>query len=135
MTTVIQQRVRLRASPEALWDSYLDSKRHAALTGRKVIISRKAGTKFSAFAGMIRGRNLLVIPKRMIVQAWRAKHWKATDPDSILVLSFRKVRGGGQIDLVHVNVPGHDYQGVKKGWSTYYWKPWKSYLERIARKN
>jgi hypothetical protein len=66
----------------------------------------------------------------MIVQAWRARNWKASDPDSILVLCFGKAPGGGRIDLVHVNVPAHDHKGVTQGWPKFYWTPWKRYLAK-----
>ena len=42
-------------------------------------------------------------------------------------------RKRGRIDLVHVNVPAHDYWGVEKGWKNFYWKPWRRYLARLAR--
>ena len=41
---------------------------------------------------------------------------------------------GGRIDLVHANVPAHDYAGVKTGWTRYYWQPWKAYLRTSGRK-
>ncbi len=134
MTRAIVQRIRLNAPPDALFDTYLDSKRHAAVTGRKVSITRKAGTRFQAFDGIIVGRTLLVVPKRLIVQAWRARHWKRKDLDSILILTFQKAPKGGQIDLMHVNVPRHDHAGVQKGWHLYYWKPWRAYLQRTRRR-
>ena len=132
MTSIIRQQVRLPASPAQLYRMYLNSKTHTAMTGQKVRISRRVGEKFSAFNGMITGRNLLIIPNNMIVQAWRAKSWKKSDPDSILVLTFHKAPGGAKISLVHVNVPSHDYRGVTKGWANYYWKPWRAYLKRKA---
>jgi len=130
MAKIIQQTVRFKASPEELFDTYLDSKKHAAVIGSPVSISRKVGGKFVAFDGMISGKNLLIVPKRLIVQAWRAKPWKKRDPDSILILRFSKAPGGGRIDLAHVNVPAYDHAGVTKGWHKYYWKPWKRYLKR-----
>ena len=36
----------------------------------------------------------------------------------------------GRIDLVHVNVPDHDYTGVSKGWKEHYWRPWRRFLAR-----
>jgi activator of HSP90 ATPase len=66
----------------------------------------------------------------MIVQAWRASHWKDSDLDSILVLTFSRAAGGGKVDLVHVGVPQHDHKGVTQGWPKYYWKPWKAYLKK-----
>jgi activator of HSP90 ATPase len=130
MTKAIQQSVRFRARPEELFEMYLDSKKHSVATGGAAQMSRKAGGAFTAWNGQLRGRNLLIVPKRMIVQAWRATHWKASDPDSILILQFSKAPGGGQVDMVHANVPQHDHKGVTKGWSQYYWKPWKKYLSR-----
>ncbi len=133
MTKAIQQSVRFSASPETLFEMYLDSNKHCAATGGRARLSRKAGGKFTAWNGQLRGRNLLIIPNKLIVQAWRATHWPASDPDSILVLRFSKASGGGRVDLVHVNVPAHDHKGVKQGWPHYYWKPWKRYLALKSR--
>jgi activator of HSP90 ATPase len=128
MTRPIQQSVRFSCSPEALFEMYMDSAEHTASTGQRARISRRAGGRFTVFGGMLQGRNLLVVPNRMVVQAWRSTNFKRTDSDSILVLEFRKVPGGSQIDLVHVNVPPQDHKGVSQGWPQYYWKPWKAYL-------
>lgn len=44
----------------------------------------------------------------MIVQSWRAKPWKKSDPDSILILLFHKTGRGGQIELIHTGMPNSD---------------------------
>lgn len=129
MANIIQQTVTLKASPKALFDTYLDARKHAAVIGDKVSIRRKVGAMFTAFGGTLKGRNLILVPGRMIVQSWRAKSWKKTDPDSLLILQFRKVAGGGQIDLVHVGMPDYDYKPIKRGWPKYYWNPWKACLK------
>ena len=129
MTKAIQQSVRFPVPPEELFDTYLDAKRHAAVTGGKVSIAARAGGKFTAFDGMILGRNLVIVPKRLIVQAWRSAQWKDDDLDSILTLLFSATAGGGRIDLFHVNVPAHDHEGVTEGWKKYYWRPWREYLK------
>src|SRR5262245_45900976 len=130
MTTVIRQSVELAASPEDLFDTYLDRRRHAAVTDGKVSISPRVGRSFSAFDGMITGRNLHILPKRLIVQSWRSAGWRDGDADSILVLSFGlgKRKGMGRIDLIHIGVPDHDRDGVTKGWPQSYWRPWRKYL-------
>jgi activator of HSP90 ATPase len=94
----------------------------------------QAGVQFTAFDGMLLGKNLVVVPNRLIVQAWRASHWKKSDLDSILILTFSKAPGGGRIDLVHVGVPQHDHKGVSQGWPKYYWEPWKAYLKARSAK-
>jgi activator of HSP90 ATPase len=129
MTKPIVQSVTFKSSPEELFAIFTDSKKHSAATGAKARVSAKAGAKWTAYDGMILGKNLVVVPGRMIVQAWRASHWNGSDPDSILIMNFSQAVGGGRIDLVHVGVPQHDHQGVSKGWPQYYWKPWKAYLK------
>jgi activator of HSP90 ATPase len=130
VTSPIRQSIVLKDLPGELFDTFLDSKRHSAITGAPAKVSRRSGAAFTAFGGALRGRNLLILPRRMIVQAWRSSHWKASDPDSILILCFSKARGAGRIDLVHVNVPTHDHKGVSLGWPKHYWAPWKKYLAK-----
>ncbi len=130
MAKTIQQSVTFSASPEALYDIYMDSKKHGAAVGSKASVSRKVGGRFSVFGGGVSGKNLAVVPNRTVVQTWRGNTWKSTDPDSILILTFSRAPGGGRIDLVHANVPDHDQAGIKSGWHKYYWRPWKAYLRK-----
>lgn len=132
MVNVIQQMVTFRAAPAVLFELYMDAAKHSAATGSKAVISKLPGRRFTAFNGVLSGRNLLIVPRRMIVQSWRSSQWKKTDADSILMLFFSKVPAGGRIALVHVNVPDHDYKGVSEGWEKYYWQPWREYLQRRA---
>jgi activator of HSP90 ATPase len=127
MPPVIQQSARFRTTPHELFNLYMDAGKHSLVTGAKAKISRKAGASWSAFNGMIGGKNLFILPSQMIVQAWRAPSWKKQDW-SILVLRFSKVAGGSQIDLIHAGVPAYDQKGVRAGWPKFYWKPWKKYL-------
>lgn len=129
MTPIIQQSVRFRTRPQALFELYMDPKKHIRPTGALARISRRTGSKFSAFDKQSEGKTLHVVPGKRIVQFWRATHWKNGD-GSILVLNFRRVAGGAQIDLVHIGVPSYDQKGVRKGWPKYYWRPWKKYLSQ-----
>lgn len=133
MTPVIQQSVRFRTSPQALFDLYLDSRRHSLSTGAPATISRKMGGKFKAFKGQLEGKNLLIVPGKQIVQLWRATHWRKQDW-SILILSFSAATGGAEVDLIHVGVPAYDHKGVSRGWPQYYWRPWKKYLSKSVAK-
>ena len=130
MPKTIQQSVTLPAPAERLFAMYLDPKIHEAFTGAPVTISSDPGSEFRAFNGMLSGRMLYTVPKRMIVQSWRASHWKPEDVDSILTLTFWPEGDAGRIELVHANVADHDFQGVTEGWENYYWKPWREYLQK-----
>jgi activator of HSP90 ATPase len=134
MTKAIQQSVRFAAPPANLFEMYLDSKKHTAATGGKATLSRKAGGAFTAWDKMLRGRNLVIVPNKLIVQTWRSVNFKPGDANSILILEFSKAPGGGRVDLVHVNVPPQDHKGVTRGWPNYYWKPWKKYLAAKSKK-
>ncbi|HVN82348.1 MAG TPA: SRPBCC domain-containing protein [Terriglobia bacterium] len=116
-------------SARKLYDMYLSPSAHAAFTGAPVIISRKPGSKFSAFGGEITGTTLATVPNQLIVQRWRSSNFAPNDPDSILILSFIPLNANSaRIDLVHVDVSDIDYKGVKEGWPKYYWKPWRKAL-------
>jgi activator of HSP90 ATPase len=131
MTRPIRQSVTLAAPAAALYRMYVNAKTHAAITGGKVVVSARRGSKFSAFGGLLRGRTLHTVPGRLIVQAWRSASFRKHDVDSTLVLRF--VPLGAQrarIELTHVDVPPHDHRGVTNGWKKYYWRPWRRYLKR-----
>ena len=129
MLRIVRQSVVLPASAKRLYAMYLNPKSHAAITGGKVRIGARAGTPFSAFGGALSGRMLQTVPGKLVVQAWRSKAFHKGDHDSTLILRFLPAgRNRGRIELVHVNVPKHDYRGVNEGWKTYYWKPWRKLL-------
>ncbi len=130
MARTIHLAASLPASPDELFDMYLDAESHAAITGAPVSIGAYAGAEFRAFDGALQGTILQVVPKRLIVQSWRAAHWKASDIDSTLILTFWPERRGTRIELAHVNVADHDFAGVSEGWETYYWTPWREYLKK-----
>ncbi len=132
MTSTIEQSVSFSATPAKLYEFFMDSAKHTAATGMPAKVSKKVGGKWTAFGGMLLGKNLVLIPNRMIVQTWRSSGWKKGDADSILIVTFEKSGGETKVHLAHVGVPEHDHAGVTQGWVKYYWEPWKAYL--AARK-
>lgn len=130
MAKIVKQSVLLPASAKELYATYLSPKGHGAVTGGKVVIGSRPGSNFRAFGGALSGRMLQTVPGRLIVQSWRSSAFKKGDPDSTLILRFTAKGKHARVDLVHVNVPDHDYNGVNKGWKSYYWKPWRKYLAR-----
>ena len=131
MLRIVKQSVVLPATPKELYAMYLSPRTHGAITGAKVQIGARPGARFRAFGGALRGHILRTVPGRLIVQAWRSTAFHKRDHDSTLILRFLPAgRNRGRIDLVHVNVPAHDYRGVNRGWKNYYWKPWRKFLAR-----
>lgn len=128
---IVKQSIVLPATPRALYSMYLSPRAHGAITGGAVQVGSRPGSRFRAFGGALNGRMLHTVPGRLIVQAWRSTAFRKGDHDSTLILRFLPAgRNRGRIDLVHVNVPAHDYGGVNRGWKNYYWKPWRKFLAR-----
>ena len=132
MAKNIVQQATFPVSPQTLYKMFLDSKEHSAACGGKAKISPRVGGKFTAWDGSLWGRTLLLNPGKMIVQSWRSTGFKASDPDSILILKFSGDAKHGTISMIHANVPESDAKGVTSGWPLYYWKPWAKYLESRA---
>jgi hypothetical protein len=112
---------------------YLDPSAHAAFTGFPVAIGSGPGSPFHAFNKQISGQILAVVRPRLVVQSWRSVKFDDADPDSTLILTFTSESanvGEGRIDLVHLDVPEHDFDGVTEGWQKHYWGPWRTYLEK-----
>jgi hypothetical protein len=135
MRRVIRQSEVLSAPAETLFSMYTDSSAHAAITGFPVTIAAEAGAEFRAFGGQLSGVVVAVVEPSVIVQTWRSTKFHDNDPDSILILAFSPVDATcetGRIDLIHLDVPEHDYEDVTKGWHKYYWSPWRALLQARA---
>ena len=129
MRSVIQQSVVLPTSGERLFEMYVSADQHSAFTGSPVKIGAEPGATFSAFEGALSGTMLVSVKPTLVVQSWRSTNFTEEDPDSTLILQFKSLgKEEGQIDLVHVDVPPQDYDGVTNGWEKYYWTPWRNFL-------
>ena len=127
MCRPVHQEVTLHAAPKEVYDAYLDSARHARITGEGAKMSRKVGGRFTAGGTYISGYNLELVPGKRIVQAWRASEW----PDgaySILRLELRAQGKGTRLTVDHVGIPDRFRDGVDDGWHQFYWEPMKTYF-------
>ena len=127
-TKNIRQSVIIKATPREVYEALMDSIKHSEFTRSKASISRTVGGAISAYDGYITGKTLQLIKKKMIVQSWRSSDFKSNDLDSILILCFEKKGNDAKVNMMHANVPDHQYLGVKGGWNYFYWKPWRKYI-------
>src|SRR5215470_6316898 len=123
MRTVMSQSIVLPAPAESLFVMYTDPAKHAVITGAPVAISLEPGSPFQAFNGALAGATLQIIPQRLVIQSCARPNFNDGDPDSTLILAFAPEGTNGRIDLVHLDVPAHNYQSVVEGWETHYWGP------------
>lgn len=130
MRNTIVKSVTLPAPAAELYRMYLDSDAHSAFTGAAAKISEEPGSPFEAFGGLIRGTTLQAVRPRLIVQSWRSVNFSDDDPDSTLIITFTPEDDDGRIDLVHIDVPDADLQGVTGGWESRYFSPWLDWLQQ-----
>ena len=135
MPKTITQKIVFKNIPAAtLYNTYIDSKEHSAAIGAPVKIQKKEGSIFSADGNYITGKNFQLAKDKLIVQSWRASDWSKSDPDSTFILLFEQNGKDGIINMVHANVPDKEFEGIKKGWNDYYWRPWKKYFSSGGKK-
>jgi activator of HSP90 ATPase len=128
MATIIQKVLFKNTTREALYDLYMNAKKHSMIADSPVEISEKVGDSFNAFNGYITGKNLHIEKNRLIVQSWRGADWNTKDPDSAFLISLEQKGEDVILHMVHANVPDDMEKSLDKGWHENYWNPWKQYL-------
>jgi uncharacterized protein YndB with AHSA1/START domain len=118
------------ASPEAVYDAWLDSAGHSAMTGGKAKASDKAGGAFTAWDGDISGKNIELARGKRIVQSWRTRRFSDADPDSTIIVTLAPVKEGTLLTLEHCDAPdGDEHKGYQNGgWEDHYFAPMKKYF-------
>lgn len=118
---------QIPGAPENIYSAWLDSKKHAAMTGGQANVSSKAGDPFDAWDGYIQGKNLVLEYPRRILQSWRTTEFAEDEQDSLLEILFDTAGDGTKITIRHSNLPEHGMQ-YKQGWIDAYFIPLKTYF-------
>jgi activator of HSP90 ATPase len=118
------------ATPEEIFDTWLDSRGHSEMTGSPANASSEAGAEFEAWNGYIRGRNIILERPARIVQSWRTSNFDASDPDSQIEVLLESKRGGSQLTIHHTRLPAHGSR-YETGWPEHYFEPMRSYFLRL----
>ena len=129
-TTIIKQTVKIPATPEQVYDAFMDAKKHAKFTGSKATSDPVVGGSFTAWDGYIIGKNLELEKGKKIVQEWVTTEWPEGYPPSKFELTLKKTEGGTEILMVQSNVPVEQKEELKEGWTEFYWKPLKDYFNK-----
>ena len=128
MSVAIQQEVLIKAKPERVYSALTEASQFSAFTGGKPAeISAEPGGSFSGFGGMIRGRQIELIPGKRLVQAWRAGNWPE---GQYSIVRFELVAEGSNTRL-HFEQSGHPQElgpHLEAGWHKMYWEPLNAYF-------
>lgn len=119
------------ASPNKVYNAWLDSEEHASMTGDTARVSAVAGEPFEAWGGYIQGRNIELEAGKRILQSWRTSEFEDSDPDSLLEVVFSTEGSGTRVTIRHSNLPPHGMQ-YQQGWIDSYFTPMKEYFLKLA---
>ena len=130
-TRTIKQTVTFHTPPEKLYALLLDSKRMSKIHGGKSTMTRRTNGIFTVFDGYCHGYNIELVEGKKIEQAWHfAEEGWPEDHFSICTFLLETSPKGTKLSFTQTGVPEHKYDSLKEGWSTYYWKPIASFLEK-----
>ena len=129
MSKIIRQTATFRASPHAVYELLMDSRKHGALAGGEAKISRKVGRGFSISDGDMTGQNLELVPDEKIVQSWRYRNW-TPGVYSTATFALAKVGTKTRLTFTQSGVPDEHYDEIKQGWIDYYWQPMKQLFDK-----
>jgi activator of HSP90 ATPase len=116
-------------TPQAIYDAWLDSAGHAAMTGGKAAQATPTpGGRFTAWEGYISGANLDLEAGRRIVQSWRTTKFTPDDPDARIEVLLEPATGGTRITVAHSNVPDGHTSYRDGGWQRSYFDPMKRHF-------
>ncbi|WP_373047858.1 SRPBCC domain-containing protein [Vulgatibacter sp.] len=111
------------ASPQRIYDAWLDAATHAAFTNTAVMIEPGIGGSYTAGDGYIAGQTLWLDPGRLIVQSWRTSDFPEEAEDSRLEVHLEAVEGGTRVVIDHREIPAGQGNQYEEGWRHWYLAP------------
>lgn len=118
------------ASAAAIYDSFLDSDAHTAMTGAPAVVNAELDKTFTAWEGYITGKNIELRPKAYIKQSWRTAHFLEGQEDSIVEITLDEIDvNKTRVTIHHSNLTeaGRKYE---TGWFAHYFEPMKNFFEK-----
>ena len=115
------------AKAQDIYNAWLSSEGHTAMTGGEASCGAQEGEEFSAWDGYIWGKNLALRPNKRILQSWRTSEFSDDEEDSELEVILEETNGQTKVTLNHKNLPAHGEQYIK-GWDKHYFIPMKEYF-------
>ncbi len=128
MKSGFKMSVTLDASAQQIYDAWMSTDGHSAMTGSAAQVDPKIGGAFSAWDGYIFGKTLELEAPRRIVQAWRTTEFPEDAVDSRLEVLLEEKNGKTKLTLIHNDLPEDQADSYKVGWKDFYFKPMKKYF-------
>jgi activator of HSP90 ATPase len=120
--------VTVNAKADKIYEAYLSSEGHTAITGSPARVDGTVDGDFSAWDGYIQGMFLELEKNKRILQAWRTSEFPLEAEDSIVEILLEENHGKTKLTLKHSNIPEGQADDYKTGWEDFYFKPIKEYF-------
>jgi activator of HSP90 ATPase len=128
MTYDFEQSATIPAAPSAIYEAWMSSAGHSAMTGGAAKVDPRVGGEFSAWDGYITGRTLELEPGHRILQSWRTSEFTDSDADSTIEVTLDAVGDGTLLSLAHRGVPSGHRGYEDGGWQSNYFDPMIDYF-------
>ena len=125
--TGIHQEAVFKTTPDRICAALTDAQQFSKMTGAAAEISPDPGGAFSLFGARIVGRNIELVPRQRIVQAWRSQGW-ASGAWSIVRFEIKEQGPETRLILDHAGFPVASAESLRTGWHEHYWEPLKKYF-------
>jgi len=123
-TSTIKVSHVFQASPQDLWDLFVNPRKMEHFTQARVMVDPKEGGFFQLYDGVITGCFTELKGYTQMSFAWRLRDWKEGH-NSQVTINFVKSSGGTKFELTQSGVPSNDAERTKQGWKTYYFERWR----------
>ena len=122
----------IHAAPERIYQAWLDSREHTAMTGGQATVDPNIGGRFSAWDGYIEGFTVELEPGRRIVQKWRTSEFPAEAVDSVVEVRLERLDNGTRVAFLHSEIPEGQATRYEESWRTRYLEPMARYFSQGA---
>src|SRR5579862_3721348 len=116
----IEQTYHMHATPTAVWAALTDPKLINQWGGGPAEMSPSTGKSFRLWDGDIYGKNLEVVPEKLLVQSWSDSSF--LEPSTVR-FELSTSEAMTTVHLVHSGVPDDRAADIDDGWRTYYLGP------------
>lgn len=126
----ITQKVTVPAPPAKVYEAFVNARVHAAFTGAAATGAARVGGRFTAWDGYIHGVHRELVKGKKVVQDWATTEWTEGAPPSRVEFTFKAVKGGTAVRMVHSHVPAEQAGAYRQGWIDFYWAPLQAYFSK-----
>ena len=121
----IKQAYKINASVEKVWEALVNPEIINKWGGGPAKMSDKL-EDFSLWGGDVYGKNIEVVPCKLLKQEWYGGKWAKP---SIMSFKLSEKDGLTTVELFQTDIPDEEEKDIDMGWKDYYMEPLKKLVE------